>query len=254
MKRRTIIGMAVAALLLCTTNGNAQSRVVRRANPDRDYDRRGIVTDRHMDIKPIAIGPKIIGNDAVRSFKNEPFDNNRLRMAEMIFRTDGAVTARQAALIAETFSFDSNRLDFLKMAYANCVDRHNYYITLRTFDFNTSREKLMDFINAMEADAPYRVINRVTNDDMKDIVALLKNETFDSMRYKLAVMILNGGEFTARQIAAMAKTFDFDSGRMDFLLKAYRNCIDRYNYTVAVNTLDFGSNRTKLMNEIALRP
>ena len=254
MKRRTIIGMAVAALLLCTTNGNAQSRVVRRANPDRDYDRRVTVTDRHMDIKPVVVAPKIIGNDAVRSFKNEPFDNNRLRMAEMIFRTDGAVTARQATLIAETFSFDSNRLDFLKMAYANCVDRHNYYITLRTFDFNTSREKLMDFINSVEAGNPLRIINRVTNDDMKEIISTLKNETFDSMRYKLSVMILNGGEFTARQIAAMAKTFDFDNNRMDFLFAAYRNCIDRYNYTVAVNTLDFGSNRTKLMNRIEFRP
>lgn len=252
MKRRTIIGMAVAALLLCTTNGNAQSRVVRRANPDRDYDRRVIVTDRHMELKPIA--PKIIGNDAVRSFKNEPFDKNRLRMAEMIFRTDGAVTARQATLIAETFSFDSNRLDFLKMAYANCVDRYNYFLTLRTFDFNTSREKLMDFINGIEADNHLRIVNRVTNDDMKEIVSTLKNETFDSMRYKLSVMILNGGEFTARQIAAMARTFDFDNGRMDFLLRAYRYCIDRHNYTVAVNTMDFSSNRTKLMNEIALRP
>ncbi|MBP5647262.1 MAG: DUF4476 domain-containing protein [Bacteroidaceae bacterium] len=254
MKRRTIIGMAVAALLLCTTNGNAQSRVVRRANPERDFDRRVIVTDRHIDLKPVAIGPKIIGNDAVRSFKNEPFDKNRLRMAEMIFRTDGAVTARQAILIAETFSFDSNRLEFLKMAYPNCVDRHNYYLTLRTLDFNASRERLMDFINGFEAENPLRIINRITNDDMKEIVSTLKNETFDSTRYKLAVMILNGGEFTARQIAAMAKTFDFDNNRMDFLLGAYRFCIDRYNYTVAVNTLDFSSNRTRLMNEIALRP
>ncbi len=248
MKRRTIIGMAVATLLLCTTNGNAQSRVVRRANPDRDYDRRVIVTDRHMDIKPVI--PKIIGNDAVRSFKNEPFDKNRLRMAEMIFRTDGVVTARQAMLIAETFSFDSNRLDFLKMAYTNCVDRHNYYITLNTLDFNSSREKLMDFINAIDTDTRYRVINRVTSDDLKEIVTLLKKETFDSMRYKLAVMILNGGEFTAKQIAAMARTFSFDNNRLEFLLKAYRNCIDRYNYTVAVNTLDFSSNRNKLMDMI----
>ena len=194
--------------------------------------------------------PRIIGNDAVKSFKNEPFDNNRLRMAEMIFRSEGAVNSRQAAMIAETFSFDSNRLEFLKLAYGHCIDRHNYYITLKTLDFDSSREKLMDFINAREADAPYHVINRITNDEMKGIIALLRNETFDSMRYKLAVMILPGGEFTAKQIAAMAKTFDFDSGRLDFLIKAYRHCTDRYNYTIAVNTLDFGSNRTKLMDMI----
>ena len=251
MKRGTIIGMAATMFLLCTTNGNAQSRVVRRANPDREPERKVIVTDRHIDVIPVPnYAPRIINNDVVKSFKNEPFDKNRLRMAEMIFRTDGAVTARQAALIAETFSFDSNRLDFLKMAYDNCVDRHNYYLTLRTLDFNTSKEKLMDFINNNEADNHHRIINRATNNDMKEIVSLLKNEAFDSMRLKLSLMILNGGEFTARQIASMAKTFDFDKGRMDFLLKAYKNCIDRYDYTIAINTLSFSSNRTKLLEII----
>jgi hypothetical protein len=95
---------------------------------------------------------------------------------------------------------------------------------------------------------------KVSSSDMNAIIKVLKNETFDSSREKLADMIVVGNLLTSRQIADMAKTFQFDSNRYDFLLYAYRNCVDPQNYVIAANTLQFSTNRSDLMKKISRRP
>jgi hypothetical protein len=67
-------------------------------------------------------------------------------------------------------------------------------------------------------------------------------------------MITRGSLLTSRQIADMAKTFQFDSNRQEFLKYAYRSCSDPQNYVVAVNTLQFSSSRDNVMRDITRRP
>ena len=81
-----------------------------------------------------------------------------------------------------------------------------------------------------------------------------KPYAFDSAREKLGMIIVCGNMLTSRQIADMAKTFQFDSNRSNFLLYAYRNCSDPQNYVVAANTLQFSSSRNELMRKISKRP
>lgn len=91
MKRVTfIIGMAAIALLFCTTNGNAQSRIVRRATPPTRGNNRVVIIerDRHIDVRDLETAPRIIGHETVRAFEVEDYDVNRISMAEMIFRTE----------------------------------------------------------------------------------------------------------------------------------------------------------------------
>ena len=141
-----MIGIAVAALLLCTESVQAQSRVVRRErNPQRVDDRRIDRPDprRTRDVvAPVPERPriKVVDNEVIRSFDRERFDSNRLKMADMIFSTDGFMTTAQITRVAETFDYDSNRIKFLKNAYRNCVDPYNYYMVLGTLDYSSSRE------------------------------------------------------------------------------------------------------------------
>lgn len=255
MKRVTfIVGMAAIALLFCTTNGNAQSRIVRRATPPTRGNNRVVIIerDRHIDVRDLETAPRIIGHETVRAFEVEDYDVNRISMAEMIFRTGGAVTAAQATAIAQAFDYDSNRLKFLKMAYLNCVDRHNYYFTLKTFDYSSNLNSLADYVYKMESENPeYRIYFRASNEYMKEILGVFREAAYDSSRIKIGRMILYGGEFTAKQIAEIAKTFDYDSNRLKFLLSAYNHCIDGHNYLIAANTLEYSSNRKKLMDNIA---
>lgn len=279
MKQRMIIwSLAVAGLLMAGIEDvQAQSREVRRVNSsERRYNDRSInqpdpersnvidtrrpAQDPHRNEagihKPIpAPKDRLISNDAVRAFGRESFDSNRLKMADMIFRTGGMMTVEQVVYISRTFDFDSNRIKFLNNAYLNCIDRYNYYLVLKTLDYSSSREKVINRIEEIRQEEMYRYDEyyRISTTDMNNIVRTLKNEDFDSYRIKIARMIVNGNLFTARQIADMANTFSFDSYRKEFLLYAYDNCVDTQNYTVAIKTLDYRSNRSQLMDELSRR-
>ena len=269
MKRNLMmIGIAVAALLLSTENIQAQTRQARNNRVQQRVER---VDDRYIPQEqprrvrrqtvPVPIPPrhqriKVVDNDVIRAFDHERFDSDRLKMADMIFSTDGYMTSAQIIRVSESFSFDSNRVKFLKKAYDNCVDAHNFYMVLRTLEFNSSRNNIMEFIldRKEKRERDWEILYKVSAADMNAIIKALKAETFDSAREKLGMIIVCGNMLTSRQIADMAKTFQFDSNRSNFLLYAYRNCSDPQNYVVAANTLQFSSSRNELMRKISKRP
>lgn len=259
-----MIGLAVAALLIGTESIQAQNRVMRRTRTERNdaravrraepQPRRAERTVVVKEVVPTRV--KVVDNEVIRAFDRESFDSNRLKMADMVFSTGGYMTTAQIKQVAEFFNFDSDRVKFLKQAYHNCVDRHNYYRVLSTIEFSSSREKIIKYVMEYQIEdvkdgAP---VYKVTSSDMTAIIKTLKNESFDSTREKLAKMIVCGSLLTSRQIADMAKTFQFDSNRQDFLLFAYRSCSDPHNYVIAANTLQFESSRNELMRKISRRP
>ena len=266
--RMMMIGIAVAALLLATESVQAQSREIRRERTERSDDRYIREDDprrtrpedqrrspRELPPRPEPRRIKVVDNDVIRSFDRERFDSNRLKMADMVFSTDGFMTTAQIIRVSESFDYDSNRIKFLKKAYLNCVDRHNFYLVLNTVEYSSSREKIISFVIENQEDMILRgePIRKASSADMNAIIKTLKNETFDSTREKLAKMIVCGSMFTSRQIADMAKTFSFDSNRSHFLEYAYYNCSDPQNYVIAANTLEFSSSRNDLMRKVARR-
>ena len=261
MKTRMMISIAVAALLLCTGNVQAQSRVVQRQRTDsrderliqQEDPRRSPIRKETPAIRPVR-PPKPVDVEVIRAFKRESFDSNRLRMADMIFSTGGLMTTAQIREITLIFDFDSNRIKFLKKAYLNCIDRANFYKVLPALDYSSSREKIIDYVMECRRD---EIRNgdgyyRVSSSDMNDIIKALKGMTFDSTRKKMGRMMVYGTLFTSRQIADMAKTFEFESNRYDFLADAIDNCVDLQNYYLAVNTLKYSSDRNKLMRAVAI--
>ena len=260
--RMMMIGIAVAALLLATESVQAQPREVRRERTERSDERHINQADprrtRTREIITTAPEPrriKVVDNDVIRSFERERYDSNRLKMADMIFSTDGYMTTAQITRVAETFDYDSNRVKFLKNAYRNCVDPYNYYMVLRTLDYSSSRENIINYVLDEKEHMLRRtdMVRKVSSSDMTAIIKALKNESFDSTREKLGRMIVCGSLLTSRQIADMAKTFTYDSRRHDFLLYAYDFCSDPQNYTIAANTLEYRSNREDLMKKISRR-
>ena len=262
MKRRMIFwSIAVAGLLLCAESAQAQSRVVRRTRTETRDDRRVQREEpgRARRVEPVIPQPrpaKIVENEVIRAFERERHDSDRLRMADMVFSTGGLMTVAQVTRVSESFNYDSNRVKFLKKAYQFCVDRYNYYMVLGTLDYSSSREKIIEFVldNRTEDIRNGEPVRKISSSDMNTIIKVLKNESYDSTRGKLANMIASGSILTSRQIADMAKTFSYDSNRYKFLLYAYESCVDPENYVIAVNTLEFSSNRNELMRKIGRRP
>ena len=81
-------------------------------------------------------------NAIIKSLKNESFDSTRGKLARMIVRGN-LFTSRQIADMAKTFTFDSNRYEFLLYAFDSCVDQQNYVVAANTLEFSTNRNDLM---------------------------------------------------------------------------------------------------------------
>lgn len=73
------------------------------------------------------------------------FDSDRLNMAKMVVRDNGA-TANQVAQLMGLLSFESSRLDLAKFAYAHTADQQNYFVVYDQFSFSSSVRELQRHI------------------------------------------------------------------------------------------------------------
>lgn len=86
--------------------------------------------------------------EILKLFQEENFDKNRLSLAKEIFR-DRYMSSKEIKEIAQIFTFDDSRLEFLKMAYLKCLDRENFYIVYSTFTFSSSKEELSKYLDSI---------------------------------------------------------------------------------------------------------
>jgi hypothetical protein len=80
------------------------------------------------------------------TLKKESFDETRLSLAKTMV-SNNRMAAHQIKRLAESFSFDSNKLTFLKYAYTYCIDQQNYYECVDVLSFSSDKENLLRYIN-----------------------------------------------------------------------------------------------------------
>lgn len=78
--------------------------------------------------------------------KNASFDKDKIAMILSMARNTNFTSLQVQALI-KAMSFDDNRLETAKQLYQNCVDRRNYYVVNESFDFDSGRRKLNEYIS-----------------------------------------------------------------------------------------------------------
>ena len=71
--------------------------------------------------------------------KDQKFETDRMNVALQAVRGN-MLTANQIAELARLFTFESDRLNFLKYAYDNC------YIVYQTLDFSSSKDELTRYL------------------------------------------------------------------------------------------------------------
>lgn len=79
--------------------------------------------------------------------KNESFSDDQSRIANMAAENK-CMTSDQIITIANAFTFEDNKLEFLKKAYDSCTDKSNYYKVMETLTFSGDKEELQQYINA----------------------------------------------------------------------------------------------------------
>ncbi len=78
----------------------------------------------------------------------------------------------------------------------------------------------------------------------------IASESFEADKLRTATYIAETSYLQTKQIVALAKLFDSNATRKDFLIAAYPACLDKEMYFMAVNTLDFSSDRKKAWERI----
>jgi hypothetical protein len=79
------------------------------------------------------------------SIEKEWLESNKFKSASQIVKTNSLTTA-QVEQILLLFSFESNKLELAKHAYANTVDKRNYGRLFDVFSFNSSKVELEKYI------------------------------------------------------------------------------------------------------------
>lgn len=76
---------------------------------------------------------------------NEPFDNNKLKIAKQAISANGVSSAQVRELIG-FITFESNKLELAKFAYGKVFDKENYFMVNDGFTFSSSVNALADYI------------------------------------------------------------------------------------------------------------
>lgn len=75
----------------------------------------------------------------------ERFDNSKLAIARQVI-DQNYFSADQVKQLAQLFSSDNSKLDIVKYAYRNTVNKQDYFLLYDVFTFSTSKEELASYI------------------------------------------------------------------------------------------------------------
>ena len=93
---------------------------------------------------PFAMDPQDY-DAAYQLISKESFDSSKLTLAEQV-ASSNSMSASQILGICKLFSFESNKLEFAKFAYLNCVDKNRYFLLNEAFSYESSKRELDEFI------------------------------------------------------------------------------------------------------------
>ena len=96
---------------------------------------------------PMGMHPNAFGQ-LKNTINNQWFDSGKLQVAKQAISMNSLTPAQVAELI-QLFSFESSKLEIAKMAFANTIDKQNYYIVNNAFWFSSSVAELDQYISHM---------------------------------------------------------------------------------------------------------
>ncbi len=90
----------------------------------------------------------------------------------------------------------------------------------------------------------------VENGSFQAMLQQAKGEDFDNQRLAFVKGLGKANWFTADQITALLKTFDFDNNRADAAIALFSRCVDQGNWFKIYGTFEFDSNKNKVRKAV----
>lgn len=184
----------------------------------------------------------------------EQSDAAKLQQARQLF-IPHHLSSLQVKSIAMTFGDDSARMDFALAAYPRVVDPENFYEVYDAFRTFSKVMRLHDQIHLQRAPGgmsfPEPPVRVVAQRDLDEILAAIRNASFDKDKLRLARQIIGAKKaFLSRQIKEILRLFDYEDGRLEAAKFAYDYVVDPQNYFVVYDTFSFDSQKEQLAQYI----
>ncbi len=147
--------------------------------------------------------------------------------------------------IAMLFGFESTRLEFIKDAYNNCNDKHNYKIMYNAFENNRNINDLKSFINSKNN------YNKPSN--FYSLKQKINSEYDEQNKLAIAKNWITTKKLAATQIYELLMLFSYETTRLDFAKYAYDYCSDTDNYSYLNKAFSNSRNINELNNYISAK-
>lgn len=78
--------------------------------------------------------------------KNESFNNTKVNLTKQILRSKKCFTTNQIIDLLTLFSYSNSKLDIAKYAYDFTTDKQNYFKVANSFSFDSDKEEFLKFL------------------------------------------------------------------------------------------------------------
>jgi hypothetical protein len=178
---------------------------------------------------------------------NQKYEPGRLLIATQIVQNN-CLSSAQVMKLASLLQMETNRLSFVKAAFAGTYDIENYHLINQVFTYNPYKTDLDAFILSQHGSIlPMPPPCIVSDQDFMDICASIRKQSFNSTRVTIARQIIQAKTcFTSKQVLEIVRLFDFDDSRLEIAKFAYTYTIDKQNYYIVNDGFSFENSKTEL--------
>ncbi len=196
----------------------------------------------------------------LNSVVNQRTDELRVIVAVRIAE-DNCMSVEQIMKMASYIRGERFRLNFLKGVYPYSYDTRNYKHSRQLFnsaDYQREFDVYLRSRSRRTQEPSRRAVNvnndikpvvvcKVGGEEMKEIIAAIKDRTFNDAQVSTAKQIVKSKRcFTSNQIKRIVAIFSFESSKLDMAKYCYYYCIDKENYCRVNDAFNFSSSINKL--------
>lgn len=209
---------------------------------------------------------------ALRTLRQETFDQTRLEIAKTIARQN-CLLAQDVREMMLVFTFEDARLDLAKFAYDYTHDLANYFVVSEAFEFSSSKEDLMRYIQrrpARQSCAPSGGIGMpsptapvggtptpgtsctpcMSAQSAAQAIATLKATASEMTRLEVAKQIVSTNCPSAQQVRDLCRTLTAENNRLELAKYAYTRTCDPQNYFLVNEALTSSLSQQELARYI----
>lgn len=187
--------------------------------------------------------------DMARQVLGRTTEADRLFLLTQLAQNN-CLSMAQAMKFSSLLQSEENRISYFRVAVLSIYDTGNLPLGAQMFAHIPNKSEYNSIISN-PSPQPQPVLPppcTVTEEELTQILASIKKESFNSTRLTIAKQILKSKQcFTTGQVKEIVNLFSFDDSKLEIAEYGWDYTLDRDNYYQVAEVFSFSSTKEKLM-------